>query len=101
MDGTMDRAGLELFGQIVSANAAAAARSSNDLTSYWAEQAKTMAEIYLTFFEAADRAADVVTSRRLEKVLAAALSGTDTAARIIEGAEHVLSVFDPEAEESE
>jgi hypothetical protein len=90
---------LDLLAAIMSNNAANAAAVSNSVTTYWAEQAKHMAELYIKLFTSVDKAADVVTTRRMEKVLAAGSRGLDTADRIIEGAAHVLDLFDPDNQE--
>lgn len=93
------RDALELMAAILSNNAANAAAMSNSVTSYWAEQAKHMAELYVKLFESVDRAADAVTTRRMEKVLAAGAQALNTADRIIEGANYALATFDPDNQE--
>lgn len=92
----ISRDALDLFGSIVSAQAAAAASASNDLTALWAEQAKSMAEVYIRLFQAVDKAAAVVTTRELEKVLAAGYQALDMAHTIRDEADRTLATFDPE-----
>lgn len=95
------REGLDLFAQILEANARSSARASNDLTSFWAEDAKRMATMYIEFFQAVDKAAEVVTSRRLEKVLDYGATALHAAERIIEGADHLINLFDEANEEKD
>lgn len=89
MAGTFDQATFEIFGQCVSANVAATQWATDRVIEGEQRQKESMAHAFLRLFDAVDSAADVVTTRTLERVLYALGPAYEQALRIVEQAETI------------
>lgn len=85
MSDTLDRAGLELFGQIVSANVAHTQWATDRVLEFEKDKYRSLAEAFILLYRSVDRAADVVTTRALEAALDRAAVAYNDAVRELSG----------------